>query len=85
MTSDIDEEGRQALRTLVLGIATDAGSDFYYYDRKNDEDLPMGVIEQAIEWGVVTRAEIGEAFAGADSDEQPIMDGEVVNDIKELE
>jgi len=32
----------------ILGVVEDLASDFLYYDRKEDEDLPRGEIEAAL-------------------------------------
>lgn len=36
--------------------------NFLYYDRKSDEDLPMGVIEETIKNGLITVDEIVAKF-----------------------
>lgn len=41
---------------------SDMVSNFLYYDRKEDEDLPRGAIEEAIEAGEISIREIVEAF-----------------------
>ncbi len=41
-------------RETILDTVDDLVSDFLYYDRKEDEDLPRGEIEAAIEAGEVT-------------------------------
>lgn len=46
----------------ILATASDCGYNFIYYDRKEDEELPRGQIEEAIEAGEVTVDEIVEAF-----------------------
>lgn len=51
-----------ARRAAVLATAEDAGLDFAYYDRKEDEDLPVGAIEAAMDAGDVTPEEITDAF-----------------------
>jgi hypothetical protein len=33
---------------LILGTVEDLVADFLYYDRKEDEELPRGAIEQAV-------------------------------------
>ena len=38
----------------ILGAIDDLCADFFYYDRKGDEDLPMDSIEDAIHRGEVT-------------------------------
>jgi len=35
-------------KEIILGTMEDMVSDFLYYDRKEDEDLPLGFIENAI-------------------------------------
>lgn len=49
-------------RELILAVASDAGMDFMYYNRKDDENLPRGEIEKAIKAGEITVEEILEAF-----------------------
>ena len=41
----------------------DLVSDFLYYDRKEDEDLPVGVIQKAIKDGLITKEQIIKKFA----------------------
>jgi hypothetical protein len=53
-----DEE----LKDIILGKAQDAGLDFSAYDRKNDEELPVEMLENAMERGVVTKEEIAQSF-----------------------
>lgn len=49
-------------RQLILDTASDLMSNFLYYDRKGDEELPRGAIEAAIVNGEVTIAEIVQLF-----------------------
>lgn len=49
-------------RQIILGIAEDLAIDFVYYDRKEDEDLPRGVIEKAIKDKVIYVDEIVTEF-----------------------
>lgn len=49
-------------RDTILNIVDDLVSDFLYYDRKEDEDLPRGAIEEAVRAGEVTVDEIVEKF-----------------------
>ena len=49
-------------RELILVTAGDAAKELAYYNRKEDEDLPRGEIQEAIEKGEVTVDEIVEAF-----------------------
>ena len=51
-------------REHIIDRAKDAAGSFIYYDRKEDEDLPRGEIENAIKAGEITKAEIVAAFAG---------------------
>lgn len=50
-------------RQNILATATDAARDLAYYDRKGDEELGVGDIEDAIAAGEVTFDEIVTAFA----------------------
>jgi hypothetical protein len=47
---------------MILGSARDLASYFLYYDRREDEDLPEGQIEEDVKDGVVTVDEIVAAF-----------------------
>lgn len=49
-------------RKMILGAISDLVSDFLYYDRKEDEDLPRGAIEDAVKNGELTKDEIIEKF-----------------------
>ncbi len=49
-------------KEAILGTVEDLVSGFLYYDRKEDEELPYGLIEQAIEDGLITVDEIVEYF-----------------------
>lgn len=50
------------LKWLILGTIKDFISDFLWYDRKEDEELPRGTIEKAVKDGVVTKEEIVDVF-----------------------
>jgi hypothetical protein len=50
-------------KEVILGVVGDLVADLMYYDRKEDECLPRGAIEQAIEVGAITVDEIIEKFA----------------------
>lgn len=50
-------------KDVILGVVGDLVADFMYYDRKEDECLPRGAIEKAIEVGAITEDEIIEKFA----------------------
>ena len=45
-----------------MNTIDDAVSNFLYYDRKEDEELPRGSIEEAIKSGDITYGEIVERF-----------------------
>jgi hypothetical protein len=49
-------------RERILSAVSDLVGALLYYDRKEDEDLPRGVIESAIESGVITYDEIVSVF-----------------------
>jgi len=49
-------------RELILANANDLARDFLYYDRKEDEELTKGEIQEAVEKGEVTKEEIIEEF-----------------------
>lgn len=49
-------------RELILGTARDTALDFVSYNRKHDEELPLGEIQAAIKAREVTVEEIVEAF-----------------------
>lgn len=50
---------------LITDTVKDLVSKLLYYDRKDDDELPRGAIEEAIDAGVITREEIAEAFKEA--------------------
>jgi hypothetical protein len=52
-------------RETILATAEDLMSNFLYYDRKEDEDLPRGAIEAALESGEVTVDELLGIFRAA--------------------
>jgi hypothetical protein len=43
-----------SMRELILDTISDLVKDFIYYDRKEDEDLPVGSIEDVIRAGQIT-------------------------------
>ena len=49
-------------KEIILANVEDMVTDFLYYDRKGDEDLPRGEIEEAIAKGEITVEEIVELF-----------------------
>jgi len=56
--SDVSDSKKQ----LVLNCVSDLVKKFFYYDRKNDEDLEVGDIEKYIESGIITTDEIIKKF-----------------------
>ena len=52
-------------KDLILGTIDGMVVDFLYYDRKEDEDLPLGSIEEAVASGQVTVAEMVTQFRSA--------------------
>jgi hypothetical protein len=52
----------ESLKQLILGTVEDMVADFLYYDRKEDEDLPRGAIEEAVAQGQITIDEIVNQF-----------------------
>lgn len=49
----------------ILGYVNDLVTDFLYYNRKEDEDLPLGVIEEAVSHGDITIKEMANEFERA--------------------
>ena len=54
-----------ANKETILATVEDLATNFVYYGRKEDEDLPIGAIELAVQAGVVTLDEIIAKFRGA--------------------
>jgi hypothetical protein len=52
-------------RQLILYTVDDLALSFAVYDRKEDEELPSGAIEEAIAAGEITVDEIAAQFHGA--------------------
>ena len=50
------------MKRNILNTVNDLVSTFLYYDRKEDEDLRLGQIEEAIKNGEITENEIIEKF-----------------------
>lgn len=49
-------------RELIEATVGDMVKNFLYYDRKEDEDLPRGAIEEAIGKGEISQKEIVKLF-----------------------
>lgn len=56
-----DEE----LKDVILGTVEDLVSNFLYYDREGDEDLPTGTIDDAVKRGVVAIGDIVAQFGAS--------------------
>lgn len=54
--------GGEMVKQVILDTVDDLVGQFLYYDREEDEDLPLGVIEQNIKDGVITQEEVVEKF-----------------------
>lgn len=46
------------LKERITNVISDTLVDLLYYNRKEDDDLPIGAIEDAIEHGIITVDEI---------------------------
>lgn len=49
-------------KELIEATVDDLVSNFMYYDRKEDEDLPRGAIEEAIQAGEISVDDIVNLF-----------------------
>lgn len=52
-------------KQVILLTVDDLVANFLYYDRKEDEELPLDAIEEAIIGGEITYVEIVERFVDA--------------------
>ena len=50
------------MKQLILGYIEDLVSDFVYYERKEDEDLSMEQLNEAVKSGEITIDEMVEKF-----------------------
>lgn len=50
-------------KNLILATVTDLVSEFLYYGRREDEDLPRGEIEDALSKGEISEKEIINKFS----------------------
>jgi hypothetical protein len=50
------------MKEHILGVISDLVSNFLYYDRKEDGDLPKGAIDKAVRDGEITVDEMVQAF-----------------------
>lgn len=49
-------------KQIIIDTITDLVGSFLYYDRKEDQSLPRGKIEKAIEDGIISKEEIVQIF-----------------------
>lgn len=56
---------RDRLRKTMRNVVTDAVSDIFYYDRKEDEDMDREAVDEMFRKGWVTPAEIVSWFEQA--------------------
>lgn len=49
-------------RQHIEDTISDLFMDWLYYDRKEDQDLPRGAIEEAVEAGEISKQEIANQF-----------------------
>ena len=59
---EINWREKMNIKQEIINTIDDLASNFLYYDRKEDEDLPKGAIEEAIKSGEITYGEIVERF-----------------------
>ena len=50
------------IKQTILDTIDDTVAKLVYYDRKEDEELPVGAIDQAVRDGVITVDEMVEKF-----------------------
>lgn len=52
------------MKKIILATISDLCSNFLYYDRKEDEDLTMEQLNEAVNSGEITIDEMVDAFRG---------------------
>lgn len=50
------------MKQIILNTISDLCSNFLYYDRKEDEELSMGQLNEAVKSGEITVDEMVNAF-----------------------
>jgi len=58
----MEKESDMTKKEIILNEVSDLVGNFMYYDRKEDDELPRGSIEEAIERGEITVDEICAKF-----------------------
>lgn len=51
------------IKAMILGTVDDLVVDFLFYDRKEDKEVPVGAIQEAILRGVMSESDIVKRFA----------------------
>jgi hypothetical protein len=51
-----------SIKKSILSSIDDLVANFMYYDRKEDEDLPLNAIENAVKTGKITIEDMTERF-----------------------
>jgi len=59
---EFEFDSAEELKQTILASANRAGNDFAYYDRKEDEEHPVGLTDFALKNNWVTWEEIQAAF-----------------------
>lgn len=59
----IIENEKAKLKRLILGTIQVVVFDFVFDDRKEDEELPQGAMEEAMKQGIITKKEMINKFA----------------------
>jgi hypothetical protein len=57
-----EDEATSPRSQIILNCVSDLVGKFLYYDRKGDEELPVGAIEKAVADGEISVDAIVEAF-----------------------
>lgn len=50
------------MKNKILQAVDGAVDDLMYYDRKNDDDVPVGSIQDAVDAGIITKQDIIDRF-----------------------
>lgn len=61
-TEDDEVEDEVIDKSYVLGVIGDTISNFLYYDRKEDDNLPVGKIDEMVAAGELTIDDMVNAF-----------------------